>query len=83
MGIIVNIKLSTNFMNCVLPYTSCMLQIPSETLFSNASSTHDIHELAPAYAGEIVCDYNGDFVCAYALCKKSGRCEEAGCRVRR
>ena len=49
MGIILNIGLGTNSTNHVLPYTSCMLQIPSETLFSNASSTHDIHEVAPAY----------------------------------
>ena len=59
MGIIVDIELCTNFMNHVLPYTFCVLQIPSETLFSNASSTHDIDQVAPAYAREIVCEHNG------------------------
>ena len=55
MGIIVYIGVDTNFTNHVLPYTSCVLQIISKTLFNNASRMHDIHEVAQAYAGKIVC----------------------------
>ena len=54
MDIIVDVDLSTNFPNHVLSYTSCMLQITTETLFNNVSYMHDIPEVALAYAGEIV-----------------------------
>ena len=54
MDIIVDVDLSTNFTNHVLPYTSCMLLLASETLFNNASYMNDISEVALAYAGEIV-----------------------------
>ena len=54
MVIIVDVDLSTNFTKHVLSYTSCMLQIASETLFNKAPYMNDIPEVALAYAGEIV-----------------------------